>query len=100
MENTSKHGTEAHEAAYAPEGKGYLVQCPHGCNLGLSAHQPDEAGAQGRVELHRLVTEPLTVRKPLVPLEPDSLSLEAARARFTPGHPLSGSSTLDCGFPA
>lgn len=59
----------AHEATYtqcgtagyllaAPE-QGYLVTCPHGCNLGTSAHAPDLEAAKSRVDLHRLATGPL-----------------------------------------
>ncbi len=47
-----------HVAAYIPAGTGYLVHCPAGCNLGTSAYQPDESGAQRRVELHKISTAP------------------------------------------
>lgn len=49
-----------HTATYAPDGDGYLVSCPEGCKLGTSARQPDEAGARKRVELHQMMTRPLT----------------------------------------
>jgi hypothetical protein len=46
-----------HIVTYAPaDGGGYLVTCSDGCRLGTSARQPDEEGAQRRVELHRMAT--------------------------------------------
>lgn len=51
------HGAgRPHVADYGHEGAGYLVVCPEGCNLGTSAHQPDEAGALRRVHLHKIAT--------------------------------------------
>jgi PST family polysaccharide transporter len=49
----------AHTATITPEDGGFLVTCPDGCNLGTSAHQPDQRAAEGRAELHRLATAPL-----------------------------------------
>jgi O-antigen/teichoic acid export membrane protein len=49
----------AHTATFAPKDGGFLVTCPDGCNLGTSAHQPDQRAAEGRAELHRLATAPL-----------------------------------------
>jgi hypothetical protein len=51
--------TGGHTATYAPEGNGFLVECPHGCNLGSTAHAPDESAAAIRVKIHELATEPL-----------------------------------------
>jgi hypothetical protein len=48
-----------HTATVTPEGAGYLVTCPHGCNLGTSAHAPDEHAAAARVQLHKTATTPL-----------------------------------------
>lgn len=51
----------AHTATYAPDdGGGYRVTCPAGCNLGDSARQPDQAGAERRIAMHKLATAPLT----------------------------------------
>lgn len=50
---------EAHVAEVAPEGDGYVVTCPHGCNLGTSAHAPNEHAASARVRLHKMATTPL-----------------------------------------
>jgi len=41
---------------------GYLVWCPHGCGLGLSAHAADREAAQRRVDMHRAATTPLNPR--------------------------------------
>lgn len=51
--------TQAGSVGYlqAAPAAGYLVQCPHGCNLGTSAHAPDRAAAERRVELHELATD-------------------------------------------
>lgn len=38
----------------------YLVTCPHGCQLGRTARQPDRASADRRVHLHELATTPLS----------------------------------------
>ena len=35
---------------------GYLVTCPHGCNLGTTARQATREGAERRVELHQIAT--------------------------------------------
>lgn len=52
---------KAHEAVASPSpsGDGFLVECPEGCNLGLSRQVPDEQAALWRIELHRKMTTPL-----------------------------------------
>lgn len=42
-----------HTASISPDNQ---VTCPLGCNLGTSAHAPDRAAAERRVELHELAT--------------------------------------------
>lgn len=49
------HEAAAHLISCTPQDDGsYLVTCSRGCNLGNSASQPDEAGAQRRADLHHL----------------------------------------------
>jgi hypothetical protein len=51
----------AHTLTITPDDDGgFLLTCPHGCNLGTSARQPDQASAERRAELHYLATAPLT----------------------------------------
>lgn len=47
-------GTTGYLLAAPPEG--YLVTCPHGCNLGTTAHAPDLDAARRRVQMHRDAT--------------------------------------------
>jgi len=51
-------GTTGYLLASPPDG--YLVTCPHGCNLGTAARQPTREGAERRVRLHKIATTPLT----------------------------------------
>lgn len=48
-----------HEAVTTPDGDGYLVTCPLGCNLGDSAHALTSLAAERRVNLHLHATRPL-----------------------------------------
>lgn len=56
-----------HTANVTPEGTGYLVTCPHGCNLGTSAHAADQTAADRRVRLHRTATTTLAARQVSAP---------------------------------
>jgi hypothetical protein len=50
---------DGHLAEITPDGAGFLVTCPHGCNLGASAHVRRRAEADRRVQLHTVSTTPL-----------------------------------------
>lgn len=51
---------DAHEAAYSGNSTtGFLVTCPHGCELGTSARQGTREGAERRIDTHRAATTPL-----------------------------------------
>jgi hypothetical protein len=47
-------GTAGYLLAASPDG--YLVTCPHGCNLGTTAHQATREGAERRRDLHAEAT--------------------------------------------
>jgi len=54
-----------HEATWRRENDGgFLVTCPHGCNLGTAARTGTEAGALNRIRIHRLATEVLVTAVP------------------------------------
>jgi hypothetical protein len=62
-----------HLATWQPEGTtGYLVTCPHGCNLGTSAHAASLGAALARIQLHQMTTSPLNVRTACSPVGPPS----------------------------
>jgi hypothetical protein len=78
---------------------GYLVTCPHGCNLGDSARQATREGAEQRVALHQLATRPLTPAEPFGVPDPDCRTCGGTgRVYVAPGSAEVGISTRcpDC----
>jgi hypothetical protein len=56
-EMTRMAPASGHVAVISPEGGEFLVTCPYGCELGGSAHQLSQDGAERRARLHRIATE-------------------------------------------
>lgn len=92
----------AHIATITPAGGGYLVACPAGCDLGISAHQSDRDGAERRVALHRMATaryaELAAVKVGAAGVQLCTAGPPAKVVRDTDGSVLRGPSLL-CGCP-